>query len=174
MMTGSSRSNSSTEVVLVGLIGRPHGLNGTVYVWPDTDDPHRFVPGSRVLVGGRGEMEVENTRAHLKRLLVKFVEVSDRVSAEKLRGAEVYIEERQRRTLETEEFWPDELEGLEVRTPSGALIGRVRGVELSDAQDRLVIETEAGLAEVPFVDELVPSVNLEGGYLTLADLPGLL
>ncbi len=174
MMTGLSRSNSSTEAVLVGRIGRPHGLNGTVYVWPDTDDPHRFVPGSRVLVEGRGEMEVENAHTHLERLLVTFAEVSDRVSAEKLRGAEVYIEERRRRALKTEEFWPDELEGLAVRTQSGALVGLVRGVEWAGVQDRLVIETEAGLREVPFVDELVPSVNLEEGYLTLVDLPGLL
>ena len=155
-------------------MGRPHGLDGTVYVWPDTDDPHRFESGARVLVAGRGALEVERTRLHLERLLVKFVELSDRRSAENLRGAELYIEERQRRPLGSEEFWPDELEGLEVRTPSGKMVGRVRGVDWSDAQSRLVIETESGLREVPFVDELVPSVNLPDGYLTLVDLPGLL
>ncbi len=173
-MTGSLRSNSSTEQVLVGRVGRPHGLDGTVYVWPDTDDPHRFVPGARFLVAGRGEMEVERTRTHLEKVFVKFVKVSDRASAEKLRGAELFIEERQRRPLDSEEYWPDQLEGLAVRTPSGDLVGRVRGVEWATAQHRLVVETQAGLAEVPFVDELVPSVNLEEGYLTLADLPGLL
>jgi len=93
---------------------------------------------------------------------------------EKLRGAELCIYERQRRPLGSEEFWPDELEGLEVRTATGRMVGKVRGVEWSDAQSRLVIETESGLREVPFVDELVPSVNLPGGYLTLVDLPGLL
>ncbi len=126
------------------------------------------------MVAGRGALEVERTRIHLDRLLVKFVEVSDRTSAERLRGAEIYIEERQRRPLGSEEFWPDELEGLEVRTPTGQTVGTVRGVEWSDAQSRLVIETESGLREVPFVDELVPSVNLPDGYLTLVDIPGLL
>lgn len=126
------------------------------------------------MAAGRGALEVERTRIHLERLLVKFVEVSDRRSAEELRGAELYIEERQRRPLDSEEFWPDQLEGLEVRTPAGQMVGRVRGVEWSDAQSRLVIETRSGLREVPFVDELVPSVNLPGGYLTLVDLPGLL
>ena len=149
-------------------------MNGALYVWPDTDDPHRFEPGARVMVAGRRQLEVEGTRIHLERLLVKFVGVSDRASAEKLRGAELFIEERQRRPLGAEEFWPDELEGLEARTPTGQLVGRVRGVEWSEAQSRLLIQTEAGLREVPFVDELVPSVNLAEGYLTLADLPGLL
>lgn len=173
-MTGSSRSNSSTDRVAVGRVGRPHGLDGTVFVWPDTDDPHRFESGARVQAEGRGPLVVERTRTHKERFLVKFAAVSDRTSAEKLRGAELFIEERQRRPLDSEEFWPDELEGLEVRTPSGRLVGRVRGVEWSDTQNRLVIETEKGLREVPFVDELVPSVNLPDGYLTLADLPGLL
>lgn len=155
-------------------MGRPHGLDGFLYVWPDTDDPRRFESGARVVAAGGGALEVERTRIHLERLLVKFVEVSDRRSAEELRGVELYIEERQRRPLGSEEFWPDQLEGLEVRTPAGQMVGRVRGVEWSDAQSRLVIETRSGLREVPFVDELVPSVNLPGGYLTLVDLPGLL
>ncbi|MDE0232746.1 MAG: ribosome maturation factor RimM [bacterium] len=173
-MTGLSRSSSSTDRVVVGRVGRPHGLDGTVYVWPDTDDPRRFESGARVLASGRGALEVEGTRVHLERLLVKFAEVSDRAAAERLRGADLYVEERQRRPLGPEEFWPDELEGLEVRSPTGRTVGRVRRVESSDAQSRLVIETESGLREVPFVDELVPTVDLVQGYLTLADLPGLL
>ncbi len=173
MMTGSSRSSSSTEQVPVGRIGPPHGLDGTVYVWPDTDDPSRFAPGARLLVEGR-QMRVERTRRNPDRLFVKFAQVSDRSSAEKLRGREIFIEDRQRRPLDSEEFWPDQLEGLEVRTLSGELLGRVTGVTWATVQDRLVIETETGLREVPFVDELVPEVNLPEGYLTLADLPGLL
>ena len=172
-MTGSSRSNSSTEQVPVGRIGPPHGLDGTVYVRPDTDDPTRFAPGARLLVDGR-RMRVERTRRTPDRLFVKFSEISDRTSAEKLRGREVFIEEGQRRELETEEYWPDDLEGLEARTVSGEPVGRVRTVIWATAQNRLVIETGAGLREIPFVDELVPAVNLEEGYLTLADLPGLL
>lgn len=173
-MTGSSRSNSSTDHVLVGLVGRPHGLDGTVYVWPDTDDPRRFATGAKVLVAGREEMEVKGTRIHKERLLVKFAEVPDRTSAERLRGSELFVEERRRRTLGSEEYWPDQLEGLEVRTSAGTSVGTVRGVEWADAQNRLLIETASGLREVPFVDELVPSVDLDKGYLTLADLPGLL
>lgn len=172
-MTGSSRSNSSTERVPVGRIGPPHGLDGTVYVRPDTDDPARFASGARLLVDGR-PMRVERTRRTPDRLFVKFFEISDRTSAEKLRGREVFIEERQRRELEKEEYWPDDLEGLEARTASGEPVGRVKAVIWATVQNRLVIETGSGLREVPFVDELVPVVNLEEGYLTLADLPGLL
>jgi len=159
--------------VPVGTIGPPHGLDGTVYVRPDTDDPARFAPGAGLLVGGR-HMRVERTRRTSDRLFVKFAEVTDRTSAEKLRGVEVFIEERQRRDLASEEFWPDELEGLEVRNPEGAAVGRVKGVIWATAQNRLAIEAETGVREVPFVDELVPEVNLEEGYIILAGVPGLI
>ena len=174
MMTGSSRSNSSTEPVPVGRIGPPHGLDGTVYVRPDTDDPTRFAPGRELLVAGR-RMRVERSRRRSERLFVKFSEVDDRTSAERLRGAEVSIEERHRRELDAGEFWPDELEGLEVRSAAGATMGRVKEVVWSTVQNRLVVETgNSGLREVPFVDELVPVVDTEEGYLVLADIPGLL
>lgn len=157
----------------MGRIGPPHGLDGAVYVWADTDDPARFAPGARLLVAGK-QMRVERIRRCPDRLFVKFAEVSTRVAAERLRGLQVCIEERQRRDLGSTEFWPDQLEGLEVRTPSGESVGRVKGVVWADVQDRLLIETKGGLREVPFVDELVPLVNADEGYLTLVDIPGLL
>ncbi len=119
-------------------------------------------------------MQVEMIRRSPERLFVKFREVSDRTSAERLRGRRVFIEEHQRRELGSEEYWPDQLEGLEARTPSGESVGRVRRVVWAEVQNRLVIETKAGPREVPFVDELVPAVNPEEGYLTVIDIPGLL
>ncbi len=39
--------------VTVGTVGRPHGLDGTVVVHPETDNPERFEPGRRVTAGFR-------------------------------------------------------------------------------------------------------------------------
>ena len=172
-MTGSSRSNSSTDQVPVGWVGPPHGLDGTVYVRPDTDDPARFAAGAMLLVG-ETKVRVERARRTSNRLFVKFAEISDRTAAERIRGRQIFIEERQRRELGSGEYWPDQLEGLDVRLPSGTSVGRVIGVVWADVQDRLLIETKAGPKEIPFVDELVPSVNPDEGYLVVVDIPGLL
>ena len=157
----------------MGRIGPPHGLDGTVYVWPDTDDPARFSPGARMQVEGR-EVRVERIRRSPERLFVKFRGISDRTAAGRLRGRYLFIEERQRRPLRSGEYWPDQLEGLEVRIPTGESVGRVKEVVWAEVQNRLVIETGAGLREVPFVDELVPQVCPNEGYITVADVPGLL
>jgi 16S rRNA processing protein RimM len=63
---------------------------------------------------------------------------------------------------------------LRVSTTSGVEVGTVASVLHLPAQDVLEIVTKAGARLVPFVAALVPEVDLEGGYLTVVDIAGLL
>ncbi len=72
------------------------------------------------------------------------------------------------------EFYDRQLIGLRARTRDGADIGMVGSVLHLPAQDVLQIETAAGTRLVPFVEALVPQVDLDAGYLTVADVAGLL
>jgi 16S rRNA processing protein RimM len=56
---------------------------------------------------------------------------------------------------------------------TGAEIGRVEGVLTGPGQDRLLVRKPAGVFEVPFVDALVPVVDLEKGRIEIVALPGL-
>ena len=78
------------------------------------------------------------------------------------------------RPAESGEFYDRQLIGLRARTPNGADIGLVGSVLHLPAQDVLEIETAAGTRLVPFVEALVPQVDLDAGYLTVADVAGLL
>lgn len=98
---------------------------------------------------------------------VAFEGIADRHRAEELRGKEVLVAER--RELGQGEFWPADLVGLEVR-PKG---GRVVGVNHGPTQDRLVVERGASTFEVPFVDDLVPVVDVEKGFVEIAEIEGL-
>lgn len=98
---------------------------------------------------------------------VAFDGVTDRESAEALRGSEVFVSEP--RELGEGEFWPSDLVGLQVR-PNG---GRVVGVEHGASQDRLVIDRDGHRFEVPFVDELVPVVDLNEGFVEIDEIEGL-
>ncbi len=156
----------------MGRVGRPHGLVGFVTIEVLTDAPGRFRPGASVFVGDE-RMTVKAVRAADRGLLVRFEGCDDRDAAERLRGREVTIEPHERRALEEEEFWPDQLEGLEVRLPDGTVVGSVVGVVEGPAQDRLVVETGHGRVEVPFVVALVPDVRIDDGYVVVEPLPGL-
>jgi 16S rRNA processing protein RimM len=102
---------------------------------------------------------------------VAFEGIEDREGAEMLRGAQVFVEER--RILEEGEFWPEDLVGLEARTIDGDRLGVVVGVVAGLAQDRLVVDGDGSTFEVPFVDDLVPVVDLEKRYLEIVPVPGL-
>lgn len=161
-------SSSSTDQpgVLVGRLGKPNGLNGFLGLYVEIDDLSSFEPGSVVYVAGQ-PFEVRALRRGKKGPQVAFAEVTDRDGAEAIRGNDVYVVER--RELGAGEFWPDDLIGLEVR-PGG---GRVVDVTHGAAQDRLVIERGSLLFEVPFVEELVPVVDLEDGVVEVAEIEGL-
>jgi len=103
---------------------------------------------------------------------VAFEGIDDREAAEEIRGAEVMVEGR--RELGEGEFWPEDLVGLEARSVEGGRLGVVVGVVAGLAQDRLVVDGAGSTFEVPFVDDLVPVVDVEQGFVEIVVLPGLI
>jgi 16S rRNA processing protein RimM len=99
---------------------------------------------------------------------VAFDEVTGRDAAEQIRNMDIYVIER--RALGEHEYWPDQLEGLEVRPGGGKVVAVISGT----AQDRLVIERGDARFEVPFVEALVPAVDLDAGYVEIAEIDGLI
>ncbi len=164
------------ERVTVGRLGRPHGLNGELVLFPDTDNPERFVTGARMTAAMRPprQLTVSDIRPHRGALLVSFAGVVTINAAEELANAELTVDQDDLRSLDAGEYWPEDLVGLEAHTGDGEVVGRVVDVILGGAQDRLVIERADGRFEVPFVEALVPEVDLAGGSVLIAELRGLL
>ena len=109
------------------------------------------------------------------RLLIRFAELADRAAAEAVRGTVlVATVEPDERPAESGEFYDRQLIGLRARAHDGADIGMVGSVLHLPAQDVLEIETATGTRLVPFVEALVPQVDLAAGYLIVADVSGLL
>jgi 16S rRNA processing protein RimM len=153
-------------MVRVARLGRPHGLDGFLGLYVDPDDLIYFAPGSVVHIDDN-PYEVRAIRPAGRGFHVSFVGVDDRNSAELIRNMDVLVS--QRRRLEEGEYWPEDLIGLQVR-PSG---GMVIGVENGPAQDRLIIDRAGQVFEVPFVEALVPVVDLDAGYLEIIPIEGL-
>jgi 16S rRNA processing protein RimM len=165
--------------VVVGRIGRAHGLTGEVSVEPRTDEPaRRFTVGAVLGTEGRTHwpsLTVAGTRTHQGRLLVRFAEIGDRTTAESARGTELtVVVEPEESPEDPEEFYDHQLVGLRVETVAGDAVGTLLRVEHNAAQDLLVLDTDHGEVLFPFVEALVPEVDLAGGRIVLDDRPGLL
>ncbi|TDC03921.1 ribosome maturation factor RimM [Nonomuraea longispora] len=164
--------------LVVGRIGRPHGVRGEVTVEVRTDDPElRFAPGTSIATDppGRGPLVVEGRRWHKGLLLVSFAGISGRDAAEDLRNTMLVIDSAEVAPLDDpDEFHDHQLIGLAVETASGEPVGEVTDV-LHHGQDLLVVRRkEADDALIPFVKALVPVVDVEAGRLVVDPPEGLL
>jgi 16S rRNA processing protein RimM len=170
-------NSEQLNTVVVGVIGRPHGVRGEVAVELRTDEPERrFAPGKRLCEdGGARLFTVTSVRDVPGRLLVKFAELNDRAAAAAVRGTFlVAAVEPDESPSELGAFYDRQLIGMRAKTPDGTEVGTVGSVLHLPAQDVLEIETAAGSRLVPFVEALVPEIDLEAGCLTVVDVAGLL
>jgi 16S rRNA processing protein RimM len=171
--------------VIVGRIGRPHGIRGEVVIGVRTDEPDlRFAVGSVVdasrsaeddLPADRAPLKVATVRWHSGQLLVGFAGITDRTAAGDLTGSWLSIDSSQLpATPDPDEFRDHELIGLSVRTTAGEPVGVVTDV-LHYGQDLLVVRrADGGESLVPFVQALVPEVDLGAGVVVIDPPPGLL
>jgi 16S rRNA processing protein RimM len=167
--------------LVVGRIGRPHGIRGDIVVEVRTDDPElRFSAGSVLATepAAAGPLTVAASRWHSGRLLVSFAGVDDRAGADELRGIMLVVDSAQLEDPgDPDEFRDYQLIGLTVLTTSGEHVGQVADI-LHHGQDLLVINGDGPRrgAEilVPFVAPLVPTVDVPGGRLIIDPPAGLL
>lgn len=162
--------------VVVGRVGRAHGVRGEVAVDVRTDDPDvRFAPGSVLFTAAEGPsaLTVQASRWHSGRLMVAFAGARDRDDAQALSGVVLYRDEDDR-VAEPQAWYDYDLIGCAVRTEAG-VVGSVVDVMHPPAQDLLVVELSDGSTRlVPLVEQIVPEVDVEARAITVADRPGLL
>jgi 16S rRNA processing protein RimM len=139
-------------------------------MYVDEDDVVSLETGSVVFVGEEPHT-VRQVRRADRGFQIAFEDITDREGAEEIRGSVIAVAER--RPLLEGEFWPEQLIGLLVLDDSGAEVGRVERVLTGPGQDRLLVRGTAGVFEVPFVDPLVPVVDLEKGRIEIVAIPGL-
>ena len=158
----------------VGYVRRAHGIRGDVVVRGLVEDAgDRFTVGLDLLPAAAPAkpLRIVSQRMNGADYLLHLEGVDSREDAEVLVGTQFIIERDQRRNLERDEWWVEDLIGCDVFDVGGQAIGRVTDVAVGAAQDRLVVETIDGKrAEVPFVGPLVPGVDMESRRITV-DLP---
>ena len=158
---------------MVGQIGKPHGINGEVYVVRISDDPRRWEPGSVLTHENGRELTVSSARGHRDRFLIVFEDVTTRNEAELLRGA-LYVSSDEVRDLDEDEYWLQDLIGSRVETDEGMTIGEVSDVVEAPAQDLLVVATPGGDRYIPMVKEIVLSIDVAAKRVVIAPPEGLL
>ncbi|MBB5805338.1 16S rRNA processing protein RimM [Saccharothrix ecbatanensis] len=167
--------------VVVGRVAKAHGISGELAVDVRTDSPEtRFALGSvltaKLRDGTSRNLTVAAARNHSGRLLVRFEEVLTRDVAETLRGTVLLGRtEDLPPTEDPDEFYDHELEGLSVELLDGTRIGAVLEIAHGLGGELLVVKRENGdQTLVPFVREIVPTVDIAGKRVVIDPPEGLL
>ena len=143
--------------IVVGRVGRPHGLHGAFVVDDASDAPERFAVGAAVLVGGEPAEVVERKQAG-GRLVVRL----DRTAP---RGAAIEVPLEALPPPAEDSYYVFQLVGLDVEEEGGRPLGRVTDVVAAPAND--VLELDSGLA-LPLVEDCVREVDLAARRIHVA------
>ncbi len=165
-------------LLVVGRIGRAHGVLGEATIEVRTDVPdERFYIGAKLMTEPEsvGPLTITAARDHNGILLLKFAEANSRNEIEKFRDTLLKAEvDMSQENLHEDEFHVQQLIGLKVQTDEGVHVGTLTDVLNLPGQDLLAVETENGEILIPFVYEIVPEIDLENSLITIVPPPGLL
>lgn len=175
---GSAGPAGAADLLVIGRLGRPQGVRGEVTVEVRTDDPDsRFAVGSVLLTepADRGPLTVTAMRPRSGGLVLALDGVEDREGAEALRGTVLLVDPATLPPIEDpDEFYDHQLVGLAAVDQAGAALGTVADVVHSPASDLLVIRAADGREHlVPFVRDMVPTVDVPAGRVVVAAPEGL-
>ena len=162
-------------LLVVGHIGKPHGIQGEVLVFVRTDEPEkRFVPGA-VFTTASGKLTLESLRWHQGRVIAVFEGIYDRNIAEQLRGVLLCVDSAEVTPPDDpDEFHDYQLVGLRVESVDGTALGTVARIDHTSAADLIVVDMGGRTALIPFVSQIVPTVDLAGGRVVVDPPEGLL
>ena len=146
------------ELVPVGRVGRPHGLDGAFVVERPSDDERRYTVGSVLLVDGKPATIVLSRRAGARRRAIKLDRPVER-------GQQLAVDRADLPPPDPDHFYVFQLVGLAVVDDTGRNVGAVREVLPGVANDNLELST--GIL-VPMIEDAVLSVDVDGGRIVVA------
>lgn len=161
------------EFITIGQVVAPWGIKGKLKVEVATDFPQRFAPHSQICVN-RQPMTIAGTEWHKGKAIIKLDTIDSIEQAEKLRGQAVEIHHSQLQPLPEGQYYHFQLIGLEVWTTQGELLGKVTQILTAESNDNYVVRGDEGEILIPAIEDVVKSIDLDKGRITIEAIDGLL
>ena len=166
------------DILQVGAVTSTHGIAGEVKVFPTTDDPNRFKKLKHVLIdNGNGQKELEITRVKFFKnmVILKFRDHDKIEDVMSYKGKALYVTRENAVKLKKNEYFIADLIGMEVYTEDGCMLGVLRNVLQTGANDVYEVELENGREVlIPAIRQCILEVDTEHAKMTVHLLEGLL
>jgi len=170
-----SPASGEPEFLVIGKLGRPHGLHGEILMVVYTDFPDRIEPGEIFFVGPRYQpMKLIKRRPHSRGLLVTFEGYRTREKIAENRNHLVYVRTSDRPALDPGEYYHHQLLGLEVVDENDKVLGSLSSILETGANEVYVVRSNGAEILVPAIDSVILDIDLEHKQVRVHVLSGLL
>ena len=162
----------------VGVISSTHGVRGEVKVFPTTDDVKRFKRLKEVILNtGKEEitLEIEGVKFFKQFVILKFKGYDNINDIEKYKGKSLLVTRANAVRLRRDEYFIADLQGLTVVDEEGKVLGILRDVMETGANDVYIIDIPDGREVlIPAIKECILDVDMEAGVMKIHVMDGLL
>jgi 16S rRNA processing protein RimM len=160
--------------LVVGRIGRAHGVLGEATIDVQTDDPDlRFKVGSKLTLDSGQELTIKSSRWHNQILLLGFEGVNDRNQIEALRD-QLISSQVDLSALAPGEYHYQQLIGCQVYLQNNDLVGQVSEVVKLPGQDLLSVDKNGSQVLIPMVKQIIISIDVLEKKIVVNPPEGLL
>ena len=175
---------------LIGVIGKPRGIKGQLYVRLFTDYPNTFKCGDLIYLDEDciKEIVIENVIElnNKSRTVFKFFNCSSRSEAEKIRGCLLFRREKDKPEIGKDNYWVDDIIDCLVYSPDKNIIGKVKNVENFPSNDSLIVELEntgtnnkstdkskinPHIIIIPMIEDFILDIDIKNKKITLKKIP---
>ena len=160
--------------LVVGRIGRAHGVQGEATIEVRTDDPDlRFAIGEKLSLENGSALTVSGSRWHNQILLLSFAGITDRNKIEELRDQLLYAEVDTTSTAPGEYHF-QQLIGCQVFLPDQSNLGEVTEIVQLPGQDLLSVAAKKGEILIPMVKQIIFSIDVSKKIIQINPPEGLI
>ena len=166
---------SEPDFILVGVIRRPHGIQGEVLISLETDFPEQLIKGATFYLGeDHTQVTLRSSRPHGEGLLLAFQDFPDEQSVARLHNVPLYSRVAEMPELPAGKFYQHQLLGLQVVEENGELVGTLAQIFNTGSNDVYVVRDDDGVEILlPAISDVIKRVELKEKRIVVRMLPGL-
>lgn len=165
------------DMLQVGVITQTHGVHGEVKVFPTTDDAERFKELKQVILDTRKgtlSLEIQAVKFFKQYVILKFKGIDNINDIERYKRCPLLVTRDEAVELEEDEYFIADMIGLTVATEDGGVLGTLKDVIRTGANDVYVIQSDRyGEVLLPAIKDCILDVDIQGGRMKVHLLDGL-
>lgn len=161
--------------IKVGTILRPHGIKGEILIQFNRENPERILEVPYVVVENEVDVyEIESFRAHKKNYIMKLSGIDHINQVERWHGRQLFVDEWPEEALAEDEYYVEDLVGMEVIDETGRRIGQLVSVMETPANEIYLVDGPFGEVMIPAVGEFILEISLSSRQIQVHLVEGMI